>query len=183
MAETLAGRLLVAAPALLDPNFARSVVLVCRQDERGALGVVLNRPLEDELAEYLPEWTHLAPPPARVFGGGPVQPEAALALGRLGGDPPEAGWTAVTPRIGLLDLRLDPADLWGSLDALRVFGGYAGWGAGQLEGELAEGAWIVADAAPDDPFSEDPEGLWERVLGRRPGGLAPFAAPGDPSRN
>ena len=64
-----------------------------------------------------------------------------------------------------------------------MFSGYAGWGAGQLEAELAEGAWFVADAAPADPFSEDPGGLWERVLGRRPDGLGPFASPGDPSRN
>lgn len=183
MAGSLAGRLLAAAPALLDPNFARCVVLVCLHDERGALGVVLNRPLEAGVSERLPEWEHLAAPPARVFGGGPVQPEAALAIGRLSGDPPGAGWTAVTPRLGLLDLRLSPADLWGSLDALRVFSGYAGWGAGQIEAELAEGAWFVADAAPADPFSEEPDRLWERVLGRRPGGLAPFASPGDPSRN
>ena len=167
MTESLVGKLLVATPALLDPNFVRTVVLICDENEQGKLGIILNRPFRVEVAEYAPEWGPLASPPARVFEGGPVQREAALAIGRLRDEAPLTGWTPVTEEVGLLDLGGSPADLWGDLVGLRVFSGYAGWGAEQLEGEIAEQAWIVLDSAPSDPFDPEPTDLWEQVLRRQ----------------
>ncbi len=182
--EPLVGRLLVATPALLDPNFARSVVLICEQNDEGVLGVILNRPLDAELAEHLPEWQHLASSPARIFEGGPVQRDIAVALGRQHAATPSEGWTEVTPELGLLDLDREPADLWGELRALRIFSGYAGWSADQLDSEIEERAWFVVDTVPSDPFSEEPERLWEQVLRRQHGPLAMYATfPLDPSLN
>lgn len=184
MSEHLVGKLLVATPILQDPNFARSVVLICQQDEDGYMGLVLNRPLEAEIAEHLPEWQHLCSAPQRIFEGGPVQREVALALGRHAPGDPGEGWTVVSDVLGLLDLGRDPAELWGELERLRIFSGYAGWAAGQLEGEVREQAWFVVEADPGDPFTEDNEGLWQRVMRRQPGSLAMFATfPPDPSLN
>ncbi len=186
MSENLVGRLLVATPLLQDPNFARSVVLICQQNDDGYLGLILNRPLEASVGEHLPEWEHLVSAPASIFEGGPVQREVALALGRRtdGGDDDDDRWTAVGGQLGLLDLRGTPSELWGAIEQLRIFSGYSGWGAGQLEGELQEQAWFVIDAEPDDPFAEDCEGLWQRVLRRQPGNLSMFATfPPDPSLN
>ena len=178
------GRLLVATPLLRDPNFARTVVLICQESEDGHFGLVLNRPLEAGVGEHLPEWEHLVSAPARIFGGGPVQPEVAIALGRRTDGGEDGGWTAIGGELGLLDLRGEPSELWGAIAGLRIFSGYAGWSAGQLEGELREQAWFVIDAAPDDPFAEDSEGLWKRVLRRQPGALAMFATfPPDPGLN
>ena len=184
MKKSLAGQLLVATPALLDPNFRGSVVLICEHNDEGALGVILNRPLEAELGEHLPDWQHLASDPPQIFEGGPVQREVALAVGRH--TPGEVGsdWTPVTDEIGLLDLDSEPADLWGELQELRVFSGYAGWSTEQLEGELDQQAWFVVDAERDDPFSADPGDLWERVLRRQGGSLSTFADfPDDPPLN
>ena len=140
MSDNLVGKLLVATPLLHDPNFVRSVVLICQQNDDGYLGLILNRPLEDAVAEHLPEWEHLVSAPAQIFEGGPVQREVALALGRRtdgGEDSDDAGgWTAIGGELGLLDLRGTPSELWGAIEQLRIFSGYSGWGAGQLEGEL-----------------------------------------------
>jgi putative transcriptional regulator len=184
VSEELVGKLLVATPLLQDPNFWRSVVLVCQQNEDGFLGLILNRPLEAEVAEHLPDWQHLASAPPRIFEGGPVQREVAIGLARHAPGDPGEGWTAVDGDLGLLDLSGDPADQWGDLQELRVYSGYAGWAAGQLEGEIEEQAWFVVDAEPGDPFCEECERLWQRVLRRQPGRLAMFATfPPDPAMN
>ncbi len=153
---SLRSRLLVASPSLTDPNFYRSVVFLIDHDDDGALGVVLNRPTEVSVGDPLPGWDLLAAEPAVVFSGGPVQPVAAVAIGRT------------AEGVGTLDLNQDPLEAAREVEAVRVFSGYAGWSPGQLEGEIDEGAWIVVDAEPDDVMSEDPEGLWERVLERQP---------------
>lgn len=175
MAESFVGRLLVATPALLDPNFARAVVLMCDESEQGALGLILNRPFRVEVAAYAPEWGPLASPPARVFEGGPVHREAALAIGRVRDEITMEGWAPVTDVLGIVDLDQSPADWWGELVGLRLFSGYAGWAPGQLEDEIAEQAWVVVDAAPADPFDPEPSDLWEQVLRRRGGDLSAFA--------
>jgi putative transcriptional regulator len=162
----LQGKLLVATPALLDPNFYRSVVLVCEHNDEGAFGLILNRPIDVEVGEHLPGWAHLVSEPGRVFKGGPVSPAVAVALARHRGDAPAEGWTAVLDEVGLLDLESDPADLWSGLAGLRVFSGYAGWSAGQLEAEIEQEAWFVVDADPADAFTSDTDALWAGVLRR-----------------
>ena len=186
--ESLKGRLLVAGPALIDPNFVRSVVLICLHDAEGALGLVLTRPTALAVGEPLPGWVERLAPPEVVFLGGPVQNEVAVGLASL--QPAAAGredsdrWTPITDRLGLLDLSAPPGDEVGDLEQLRVFAGYAGWSAGQLDFEVSSTDWFVLEAEPGDPFTAQPGGLWRRVLHRQGGATAFFADfPPNPSLN
>jgi putative transcriptional regulator len=181
--DSLRGRLLVASPPLVDPNFDRTVVLMLEHGVDGALGIVLNRPSDTDLDDVLPEWRPLAADPTVVFSGGPVSPDAVIALARGNGATIE-GFVPVLGDLGTIDLALDPLDLGAPLDALRVFVGYAGWAPGQLEGELAQGGWFTAELDPNDPFVTTPENLWRAVLRRQRGKVAVFANfPDDPSNN
>jgi putative transcriptional regulator len=187
---TRAGRLLVATPMLSDPNFRRTVVLVVEHEpNEGTLGVVLNRPTEVSVGQVLEPWTDLASGPSVVFTGGPVAPTSALALARANGDGDPLGWRALDSgpemsRIGLVDLEAPPQVLAAEIGSLRVFAGYAGWGSGQLESEIEEGAWYVLPGRPADPFNADPERLWPEVLRRQGGELALVATfPDDPRLN
>lgn len=185
MAESLAGKLIVATPNLVDPNFSRTVVLICEHNAEGALGVVLNRPMEHAtIEEHLPEWLPFASRPAVIFQGGPVEPTTALALGEMAGSGSREGWSRVVGRAGLLSLSREPAALMDDLGSVRVFSGYAGWGSKQLDGELKEEAWFIVDADPADLFTAEPETLWRRVLQRQASDLAMFAFfPTDPRAN
>ncbi|MDQ1509379.1 MAG: putative transcriptional regulator [Actinomycetota bacterium] len=179
----LRGRLLVATPPLADPNFDRSVVLLLEHSDDGALGIVLNRPSETPLATVLPDWDEHATAPGVVFSGGPVAPEAVIALARGGTDPTD-GWMPFLGEVGTVDVGRDPADLGPRLVALRIFVGYAGWSPGQLEVELEQEAWFVASADSGDPFSPNPQRLWRDVLRRQRGRVAMFANyPEDPDTN
>lgn len=185
--DSVRGRLLVATPPLLDPNFERTVVLMIEHNRDGALGVVLNRPARASVAEVLPRWADLAAPPGLVLVGGPVEPEGMIGLGRLvpgtTGDQP-AGVHELWPGVGTVDLEGSADSARGRVEALRCFAGYAGWGPAQLDRELATGSWFVVDAAPGDLWSVDPAGLWRAVLGRQPARLAQFVhCPPDPSTN
>lgn len=176
------GRLLLAGPNLTDPNFFRTVVLMLDHDENGALGVVLNRPTDYPLTSVLPRWASVASEPDVVFVGGPVAPETALALGRRPQSDESASWSRVIGEIGLLDL--DPDVPSNDVSDVRVFAGYAGWGPGQLEGELAVDAWFVLDAAASDVTTSEPSHLWAAVLRRQPGALAFLASyPDEPAWN
>ena len=173
---SLRGRLLVATPPLVDPNFDRTVVLMLEHGETGALGIVLNRPSEAALDDVLPEWRMFASPPEVVFAGGPVQTDAVIALARAEREQEDTeGWVPVLDGLGTIDLGRDPLDLAIPIEQLRVFVGYAGWSPGQLEAELAQQAWFVVDLEPDDPFAPTPDELWQRVLRRQRGRVAMFA--------
>jgi putative transcriptional regulator len=179
--ESLRGNLLIAGPSLLDPNFWRTVVLVGEHSDEGALGVVLNRSSETPVQEALPELTLLADDLGAVHVGGPVQPSAVVVLADF--VDPEAAETLVIDSVGFLPSEVEP-DTLGELRRARVYAGYAGWGPGQLDGELEEGSWIVEPAIPDDVFTDDPESLWSDVLRRKGGPFAVLAAmPPDPSLN
>jgi putative transcriptional regulator len=175
------GRLLVATPDLRDPNFARTVVLVLEHGSEGALGIVLNRPTDVRVADALPDWAAACAPPACLFLGGPVQPEAVIAVGQVAaGAAAVEGYRELYDGLGTVDLDADAT----GFEAVRVFVGYAGWSPGQLEGELAAGGWIVVDRAPGDARASSPSELWRDVLRRQPGRVAMFAlAPEDPSVN
>jgi putative transcriptional regulator len=180
-----AGRLLVANPLLPDPNFDRTVILLLAYTEEGALGLVLNRPSDTDLGAPLPRWEQLAASPAVVFVGGPVQHQEVICLARTSapGDTP-GGWRPVTSEVGTLDLDLDPDSIGSAFEEVRVFAGYAGWGSGQLEDEIAAGAWWIVDPDAGDPFSDEPDGLWKRVLRRQRGPLQLVAYyPDDPTMN
>jgi putative transcriptional regulator len=181
-----AGRLLVATPQLLDPHFTHSVVLLLDHDEQGSLGVVLNRPTAVPVETVLTGWGDEVGEPAVVFEGGPVSPDAALAVAGVTGvgegDP--VGFRRLFGATGVLDLDTPKELLDPRVVRLRIFAGYAGWTAGQLEGELEEGSWHVLDSEGDDPFATDPDRLWAEVLRRQPGSLAWVSTqPVDPTLN
>ncbi|WP_413809180.1 YqgE/AlgH family protein [Streptomyces sp. OE57] len=191
--SSLTGRLLVATPALADPNFDRAVVLLLDHDEEGSLGVVLNRPTPVGVSDILESWASLAGEPGVVFQGGPVSLDSALGVAVVPGESgrPSArsedgplGWRRVHGAIGLVDLEAPPELLAAAVGSLRIFAGYAGWGPGQLEDELAEGAWYVVESEPGDVSSPAPERLWRSVLRRQRSELAMVATyPDDPSLN
>jgi putative transcriptional regulator len=175
--------LLVAAPPLVDPNFDRTVVFMLEHGESGALGIVLNRPSNTTLEDVFPEWRELVSPPGVAFAGGPVATDAVIALARRCHTPID-GFTEILDDLGTINLADDPLDIGGSLVSLRVFAGYAGWAPGQLEAEMAQGAWFDVALQPDDPFAVAPERLWRDVLRRQRGRLSVFSTfPEDASVN
>jgi putative transcriptional regulator len=119
-----------------------------------------------------------------VFVGGPVSSSSVIGLAQVAGEVPAGSWEPVAGTIGVVDLTTDPLLLTPAITALRCFAGYSGWGAGQLEGELAEEAWIVEPPMPAELFPDDPETLWQHVLARKGGQFALIARmPDDPSVN
>lgn len=178
---SLRGHLLISAPALFDPNFRRTVVLIGDHDEDGALGVVLNRPTPVAVADAVPALAGVVDGDARVFIGGPVQPRAAIVLAELA-DPSLAD-IPVLGAIGFLVGDVDEEKA-AAVRRARVFAGYAGWGPGQLDEEVARDGWIIERALADDVFATDADALW-RTVARRKGGEAALLAtmPFDPSTN
>jgi putative transcriptional regulator len=182
MAESLVGQLLLASPALADPNFARTVVLVGAHDEDGAMGVVLNRPSNVTVADAVPQLEDSVGSSEPIFVGGPVQPGAIVLVAEFE-DPADAG-LLVMGRIGFPSSNADLDELAGATCRGRVFAGYAGWGAEQLDAEVSDGDWIAQAALPEDVFTDAPEDLWSGVLRRKGGSYALIARmPVDPSVN
>ena len=180
--ESLSGHFLIASPAILDPNFRRTVVFITAHTDEGAVGLILNRRSDATVGEAVPQLASLTDLEEPVFVGGPVNPEGVAVLAEFH-DPDEAG-VVVIEDIGFvaLDDALEegPPDL----ERTRVFAGVAGWGPKQLEDELERDDWIIEPAALDDIFTDDPEELWSTVL-RRKGGEYELVArmPFDPSLN
>ena len=179
--DTLQGSLLIASPSLLDPNFWRTVVLITEHTDDGAAGLVINRPSPSPVSDLVPQLEVLVDDGEQVWVGGPVQPNAVLVLGEFV-DVEEAA----VPLFGSLGFPAldDPEDVMPITTRRRVFAGYAGWEAGQLESELERDDWIVEPALADDAFTETPDELWADVL-RRKGGIYELVArmPEDPSVN
>ncbi len=179
------GMLLVASPQLLDPNFVDTVVLLLDVGEDGALGVVLNRPTPVHVDDVLAGWGEVVAEPEVLFQGGPVSTDGALAVGWLrdAGDVP-VGFREVAGELGVVDLDTPVELVDGSLSGMRIFAGYAGWGAAQLEGEIEEGSWYVVPGVPPDVFRVDATELRREVMRRQPGELAWHSTrPVDPDLN
>jgi putative transcriptional regulator len=164
---TTTGRLLIAEPALGDPNFERAVVLMVEHTDDGALGLVLNRPTDIPVADALPSWSGLVSEPAVLHFGGPVDERTGWCLARVAKPEILDHFVPVLDDLGLVDLSEDPAALVGNLRAARLYAGYSGWGPGQLEGELSADAWFVVEARPDDPFADTGADLWRSILARQ----------------
>lgn len=178
------GDLLVAVPPLADPNFRRTLILLCDHTVDGSFGLVLNRPTEHLLAEVLDD----LPPglDAPLWMGGPVQTDTLHYLHAYGDAidgalPVSDGvyWGGAFEALvrGLADGDLDP-------ERVRFFAGYSGWGPGQLDAEVDDGAWLVLNA--DLPLVFDPSGdaLWRDVLRRLGGEYALLSTyPDDPQMN
>lgn len=174
MAESQRGKLLIAAPSLFD-FFRRTVVLIVEHTEQGAFGVILNRRADADVTELVPDLGPLVERGAPLWVGGPVAPDAIVVLGEF--EQAELSAGAVTDSIGVVDPD-------GDADVLRarVFIGHAGWGPGQLDEELANDSWIVADLEPEDVFAVGD--LWADAVARRGGDFRLLATmPDDPSLN
>ena len=180
--ESLRGKLLLAAPALSDPNFRRAVVLVSEHNEEGAMGVILNRPSPVTVGEAVPQLGDAIDDDNVVFVGGPVQPTSIVFLGEF--LEPDLAALLVFGRIGFPAAETAVDALGDATERTRVFAGYAGWGPGQLDDELEHGDWFTEPALPQDVFTEEPAELWSAVLARKGGQFALVATmPLDPSLN
>jgi putative transcriptional regulator len=178
--ESLRGKLLVSSPALVDPNFRKTVVLVAHHDEDGAMGLVLSRPSTVAAAEAVPALADLPGADDPVFVGGPVQPEAFMVLAEF--DDIAQAAAPIMNGLGFMPADAEPEDL--AIRRLRLFAGYSGWGGGQLEAELQEDSWIVVDGGADDAFADDPDELWRVVLHRKGGAFSLMEnMPFDPGLN
>jgi putative transcriptional regulator len=176
----IAPGLLIAMPQLVDPNFARSVVLMAAHGDDHSFGLVVNRPTRIGMGDVLGPMgiTWCGAPDACVWWGGPVMPRSGWVL--HSGSPHAS--SALRLGDGLY-LSTSPDELRALAGdppaALRFLMGYSGWGAGQLEGELAQGSWLTADATPGLVFETTPDDAWEsslRSIGVDPSML--FVAPG-----
>lgn len=161
--DSLKGKLLISGGRLYDPSFRHTVVLIGEHDGTGAVGVILNRPLETGVAEAVPALADLVEPEEPLFQGGPVAPDQAVLLVEAAA--PAEPDVPVFGDVGFFTGEVS-ADIKPFVRRARVFVGHAGWGPGQLEGEMEEGAWITADPDPEDPFTSSPDDLWHRVLKR-----------------
>jgi putative transcriptional regulator len=181
--ESLRGQLIIAAPTLVDPNFARSVVLIAEHTDEGAMGLVLNHPATTLVDEAVPDLAWLAGDDERVWVGGPVAETAVIVLAEW--DDVRLAGALVDGDLGFVGTDADePDQLDGAIRRARVFAGHAGWGPGQLEEELAEEAWIVEAPRREEIFCADPDGLWAAVLRRKGSRYALLSTmPPDPTLN
>lgn len=180
---SLRGRLIIASPRVMDPNFRRAVVLITEHSDAGAMGVVLNRPSDTTVDEVVPDLVPLVDGDELVHVGGPVAATSVVVLAEF--DEPGAAALLVDGDLGFVPA--EAADRAAFADVLRrrrVFAGHAGWGPGQLEGELEEDAWIVEPPMREEIFTEDAAGLWAAVLRRKGRRYALLSTmPLDPSMN
>jgi len=182
MEQSLAGQLLLAAPTLRDPNFARTVVLVGVHNEDGAMGVVLNRPARVSVGEAVPQLQELIGDGEPVYVGGPVQPESVVLVAEFLEE--SSAGLLLLGRIGFPAAGADLDELTMQTTRGRVFAGYAGWSPSQLDAEVESGDWITHPPLPEDVFTEEPAELWSAVLTRMGGSYALIARmPLDPSVN
>jgi putative transcriptional regulator len=156
------GVFLYASPDLREPSFSETVVLLVEYGEKGAMGLVINRPSEWKASEALKDASALRK--LVVYWGGPVEGDAVFSLVRAV-RPPKSGMR-VLDDVFLMAKRKDLEDAVRKDDTgarVRVYAGYAGWGAGQLEAEVVRNGWIVAPGDADSVFSRRPEEVWEKV--------------------
>jgi len=163
-----AGSLLIATPQIGDGIFRGSVVVLVDHDSEGSVGVVLNQPTLELVADHLEHLRGVGLDDERIFLGGPVQPEVGVCLA-VG----EGMFKIEIPNLsaGLVDIAEPPS----SSQRWRVYAGYAGWSPGQLVAEIDEGGWWVAQAEHGDLLYEEPGDLWKRVVARQRGSIAMFA--------
>jgi len=164
--RTLArGRFLIAARTLIDPNFGRTVVLLVDYDEKGAMGLIINRPTPVKLARMLPELKALKQRQETVYLGGPVGRESLLLLIRVSRPldemRPVCRGVQVSASTKLLE-RLSKDDKLA--EEFRGYAGYAGWGPGQLDAEVARGDWLILPADAETIFDSDPAEVWDDLL-------------------
>jgi putative transcriptional regulator len=171
------GKLLVAKPELGDPHFAQTVVLIVHyDDDKGAVGIVLNRRTNVPLTKVFPEIKGATQDP--VFEGGPVDTGAAQALVRSKNKLDKAsrvfGDVYTSGEKDVIEHAVSSAK---APSAFRLYVGYAGWSPGQLEREIEIGGWSVLRGTPEIAFDDDPDSLWERLQRKTETRIAGLPAP------
>lgn len=158
--------LLVAKPTLLDPNFARTVVLVTQAEDASTVGVILNRPLQEKLQAFLPQDLSGENYKDRVFQGGPVMRRVILSVFRSTA-PPQApafpvlkGIYLTMHPVNIKALLADPASQY------RVYAGFSGWAPNQLQSEFMRDGWYMLPADAETVFRKDTDGMWEEMIRR-----------------
>ena len=159
------GIFLIATPALRDPNFSQTVVLICEHGPDGALGIVINRPTEMNITEVLPQVPVLEGQAHRIFSGGPVQKNSLLILYRLHqeveGTHPVLDGVYLGGNMETLERMLEGPD---QDESFRAYLGYSGWAPGQLENEMEMGSWLTMPARPDLVFDINATQVWGEVI-------------------
>ncbi len=159
------GIFLIAAPALRDPNFRQTVVLLCEHGPEGALGVVVNRPTAMSISEALPQVPVLEGQRHVLFAGGPVQTNQVMLLYRLSQVPdnshPVFDGVCLGGDLDVMERILTDTP---GREAFRAYLGYSGWGPGQLEAEMKTGSWITMPADPIVVFEKEPTKIWSDVV-------------------
>jgi putative transcriptional regulator len=170
-APSLAGQLLIAAPTIGDPRFSHTVILMVRHDQNGAFGIIINRPIGERSIASLLEATgdqdSGVDGTMRVYAGGPVQPELGFVIHSA--EYQRAETLDVDGRVAMTADRQILRDIGhnqGPQKSLFALG-YAGWGAGQLEGEMARHDWFTTPEEPKLIFDDDRDNLWEDAMARR----------------
>ncbi|MGA2127297.1 MAG: YqgE/AlgH family protein [Xanthobacteraceae bacterium] len=168
---SLAGQLLIAAPSMADPRFDHTVILMVRHDPRGALGIIVNRPVAERslasLLQALGDTDASVAGSVRIFAGGPVQPDIGFVIHSADYHRPDT--VDIDSRLAMTSSREilhDIANRQGPDRSLVAFG-YAGWAGGQLEGEMSLRAWFTAPANPTLIFEEDRDKVWDEAMKRR----------------
>ena len=181
--EPAKGKLLIAGPFLNDPNFARSVVLLCEHSEEGTIGFVLNHLLSITLADVAEGVQSVMP--VALYQGGPVEKDTLHILHRI---PEVLGGVAVTDGLywgGSYEtlIELVKNNKYNDKD-VRLFLGYSGWATGQLEAEMKEGAWLTGTATDELIFKEEPHTVWKAAINALGNNFAYLAnTPIDPQMN
>jgi putative transcriptional regulator len=183
--KSLQGQLLLASSKLLDPNFVHSVILMVQHDENGALGLILNRPLETTIKQVCDEALELpCNLESPLYQGGPCDgPLMVVHDQEIGGQitvVPDVYFTTDRAQIESL-LRSEDGDGTG----VKCFVGYAGWSPGQLEAEMETGSWLTLPAEKDLIFDADDDEQWSKLMARLTLGrwIDPSQIPDDPNVN
>lgn len=155
------GKLLVATEVVQGEIFAKTVILLLHYDDSGAMGLVVNRPTDIEPAELVDDPEAFSRYGGTLYWGGPVQMNSLRAL--LLTDTPPKGAEAIVGSVHLVHIDADMQDAAADPADLRYFIGYAGWGAGQLDREMARGSWHIVPATEEHVFAEDPRALWKEL--------------------
>jgi putative transcriptional regulator len=155
------GRFLVATEDVRGSGFESSVILLLQYDDSGAAGLIVNQPMDAEARDVLPELEELQEFDGKLYFGGPVGLDSIQALSRFGSTPDRA--SHIVDDIYIVPIDENTVQDHAGAGSLRIFVGYAGWAAGQLEGEMLRGSWRVVPATAEDVFATDPERLWHKL--------------------
>ena len=163
------GLLLVAKPGLPDPNFSRTVVLVTRSTDEGAVGVILNRPTARRLVELAPRLQGAQDFAEPLYAGGPVMRQVVVAVFAADATPPQPAFHV----LGSVYLTMHPLNIEPLLGRpgarVRLYAGFSGWAPEQLERELDSGSWYVLPAREEFLFRKDTSTLWDELVRRAQG--------------